>query len=113
MEVKVIAQMDNTIDSTFESANRIYDINGLSPTIPTCSGGGIQPKILVSFQSKQMMIVAMRGRNPDNPTDRTKGIYLEQRLEVNLNGLCNCLTSVSKDNLVLEINGNSKDQTGN
>lgn len=113
MEVKVIAQMDNTIDSTFESANRIYDINGLSPTIPTCSGGGIQPKILVSFQSKQMMIVAMRGRNPDNPTDRTKGIYLEQRLEVNLNGLCNCLTRVSKDNLVLEIYGNSKDKASN
>ena len=46
MEVKVIAQMDNTIDHTFESANRIYDIQGLSPTIPTCGGGNIQPKIL-------------------------------------------------------------------
>lgn len=46
MEVKVIAQMDNLIDHTFESANRIYDINGIAPTIPTCGGGGIQPKIL-------------------------------------------------------------------
>ena len=46
MKVKIIAQMDNTIDHTFESANRIYDINGLAPTIPTCGGGGIQPKIL-------------------------------------------------------------------
>jgi hypothetical protein len=46
MEVKVIAQMDNTIDNTFESANRIYDIYGIAPTIPTCGGGGIQPKIL-------------------------------------------------------------------
>lgn len=46
MEVKVIAQMDNTIDHTFESANRIYGVMGLSPTIPTCGGGGIQPKIL-------------------------------------------------------------------
>ena len=46
MEVKVIAQMDNTIDHTFESANRIYDTNGIAPTIPTCGGGGIQPKIL-------------------------------------------------------------------
>ena len=46
MEVIVIAQMDNTIDHTFESANRIYSVNGIAPTIPTCGGGGIQPKIL-------------------------------------------------------------------
>lgn len=38
-EVKVIGQMDNTIDHTFESANRVYDEKGLSPTIPTCAGG--------------------------------------------------------------------------
>lgn len=47
-------------------------------------------------------IVAMRGRNPTNPSDRTPGIELEQTLEVNQNGTTNCLTSVQKDNLVLE-----------
>ena len=46
MEVKVIGQMDNTIDHTFESANRVYDKNGLSPTINCCGGGGLQPKII-------------------------------------------------------------------
>lgn len=49
--------------------------------------------------------VAMRGRNPDNPSDRTPGIYMEQRLEVKEDGICNCLTSVGKDALVLEIHG--------
>lgn len=44
--VEVIGQMDNTIDNTFESANRVYSDNGLCPTIPTCGGGGVQPKIL-------------------------------------------------------------------
>lgn len=44
--VEVIGQMDNTIDNTFESANRVYSDSGLSPTIPTCGGGGLQPKIL-------------------------------------------------------------------
>lgn len=44
----------------------------------------------------------MRGRNPTNPSDRTPGIELEQTLEVNQNGTTNCLTSVQKDNLVLE-----------
>lgn len=31
--------------------------------------------------------VASRGRNPDNPSDRTKGIYLEQRFEINWGGV--------------------------
>ena len=47
--------------------------------------------------------VAMRGRNPTNPTCRKPGIELEQRLEINMNGICNCLTTVQKDNMVLEI----------
>ena len=190
MEVKVIGQMDNTIDHTFESANRVYDVRGVAPTINTCGGGGLQPKILESVNELGFMdngtgkhqsntvydenalcpnittihgggtqqikilsdnsipkclnpkggrsgidglqpsvqdrvysvggistsittsfmpsiledktIVAMRVRNPTNPSDRTPGIELEQTLEVNQNGTTNCLTSVQKDNLVLE-----------
>lgn len=45
-DVKVIGQMDNTIDHTFESANRVYDVGGIAPTMNTCGGGGLQPKIL-------------------------------------------------------------------
>lgn len=97
MEVKVIGQMDNTIDHTFESANRVYDVGGVSPTINTCGGGGLQPKIL-----EDKTIVAMRGRNPDNPSDRMVGSPTEQRLEPNSQGICNTLTSVQKDNLVME-----------
>uniref|UniRef100_A0AAU8B853 Cytosine specific methyltransferase n=1 Tax=Dulem virus 39 TaxID=3145757 RepID=A0AAU8B853_9CAUD len=48
------------------------------------------------------VIVAMRGRNPDNPSDRTAGSPTEQRLEPNSQGICNTLTSVQKDNMVLE-----------
>lgn len=134
MEVKVIGQMDNTLDHTFESANRVYDVGGVSPTINTCGGGGLQPKILeepkiqilgnyqpsehdasrvvspngISTAVKEnhgtvtATIVAMRGRNPENPSDRTIGSPTEQRLEPNSQGLCNTLTSVQKDNLVME-----------
>lgn len=153
MEVKVIGQMDNTIDHTFESANRVYDVGGVSPTINTCGGGGLQPKILEDAQAIRMVrtekgkalrkdyesgivhhgfnehremelredgvsntlstvqkdnyiceksIVAMRGRNPENPSDRTVGSPTEQRLEPNSQGICNTLTSVQKDNLVME-----------
>lgn len=45
-DVKIIGQMDNTIDHTFESANRVYDIGGVAPTMNTCGGGGLQPKII-------------------------------------------------------------------
>lgn len=47
-------------------------------------------------------IVAMRGQNPDNPTSRKAGLPTEQRLEPNNEGISNCLTSVTKDNLVME-----------
>lgn len=58
-------------------------------------------------------VVASRGRNPQNPNDRTKGIYLEQRFEVNWGGYCNTLTSVLKDNYVLEIYGEDRHKTSN
>lgn len=72
-------------------AGNVYDDEMLSPTIRTYQGGNQQP-----------MIVAMRGRNPDNPSDRTAGSPTEQRLEPNSQGICNTLTSVQKDNMVLE-----------
>lgn len=91
-EIKVIG----SLDSKFESINRIYDIGGVSPTLSTMQGGNQEPKIL------ERQIVAMRGRNPDNPSDRTVGAPTRQRLELNYKGMCNTLTSVQKDNMVLE-----------
>ena len=129
-----------SLESKFESTNRIYDVGGCSPTLSTMQGGNQEPKILEAKQLGFMdngtgkhqsntvydenalcpnittvdgggtqqikvcesQIVAMRGRNPDNPSDRTTGSLTEQRLEVNTQGTSNCLTSVQKDNLVLE-----------
>ena len=56
----------------------------------------------IGAHKDNMCIVAMRGRNPDNPSDRTAGSPTEQRLKVNMQGTSNCLTSVQKDNLLLE-----------
>ena len=47
-------------------------------------------------------IVASRGRNPENPSDRTTGSPTEQRLEANTNGTTNTITTVAKDNYVIE-----------
>jgi len=49
-------------------------------------------------------IVEMRGRNPDNPSDRTTGAPTRQRLEPKTDGKTNALTSVQKDNLVMQLN---------
>ena len=57
---------------------------------------------LTSVRKDNMVCVAMRGRNLENPSDRTPGVHTEQRLEVNQNGTSNTLTSVQKDNLVME-----------
>lgn len=47
-------------------------------------------------------IAASRGRNPDNPNDRTAGIDTVQRLEIKADGTSNTLTTIQKDNLVVE-----------
>lgn len=93
MKVKQLGNMDADREN-FKNpqCGRVYDSSGLSPTITTCQGGQREPKI----------IVAMSGRNPDNPSDRTAGSQTEQRLEPNSLGICNTLTSVQKDNMVPE-----------
>lgn len=77
-------------------AGNVWDKNYISPSLTTMQGGMREPMIV----DKQ--IVAMRGRNPDNPSDRTVGGPTEQRLEPNTQDMSNCLTSVQKDNLVME-----------
>lgn len=140
IEVMADVNVIGSLESKFESTNRIYDVEGCSPTLSTMQGGNQEPKILEAKQLGFMdngtgkhqsntvydenalcpnittvegggtqqikvcesQIVAMRGRNPDNPSDRALGSLTEQRLEVNMQGISNCLTSAQKDNLLLE-----------
>lgn len=80
-------------DKTHEQSGRVYDENGIGPTIHTMGGGNQEPKIAIG---------AIRGRNPENPTSRQSGLPTQQMLEVNENGTSNCLTTVQKDNVVIE-----------
>ena len=53
---------------------------------------------------KYYYIIASRGRDPNNPSDRSAGNpNLVQRLEINKTGFSNCITSVAKDNWLLEV----------
>lgn len=95
LEAKQLGFMDNGTGK--HQSNTVYDENALCPNITTIEGGGTQ-QIKICTESQ---IVAMRGRNPDNPSDRTVGSPTEQRLEPNTQGMCNSLTTVQKDNMVL------------
>lgn len=92
--MKKVKQLGNIYNDSvgLGYAGNVWDKEELCPTLTTMQGGGREP----------MIIVSMRGRNPDNPSDSTPGITTEQRLEPNSEGLCNTLTTVQKDNLVLE-----------
>ncbi len=72
----------------------VVSAEGVAPT--HTAGHGNTPKIIDPF------ICASRGRNPENPSDRRAGIPTEQRLEPNFSGCSNTLTTVQKDNYVLE-----------
>ncbi len=52
-------------------------------------------------QDKSPISCALRGRNPENPSDRKAGIELDQTLELGTD-IANCITTVQKDSLVAE-----------
>lgn len=76
-------------DGSRHQAGSIYDPNGVCATLSTMQGGNQEP-----------IIVASRGRNLENPSGRSAGQKLEQRLEPNRQGITNTITSVQKDNYV-------------
>lgn len=143
-----------------DAIKRVYDAEGLSPTLTTMGGGNREPKIIdpqgrlnkvntpkdyaptlraqdhgnppmaiiddtyanrdarvyeeyspalrserSGLKVTEPFIAASRGRNPENPSDRTVGAPTEQRLEPKFDGTTNTLTSVQKDNYVVEPQG--------
>lgn len=94
-----IKQLGNLLPDNRKFTNpqcgRVYDPEGLAPTLNTMQGGSREPKIIEPIIRRSI------GRNPENPSDRTAGAPTEQRLEPNSQGISNTLTTVQKDNYVL------------
>ena len=86
---------------------RVSSTDGISPTLTT-RPEGFKTAVLAVVESsdihdnKDVFIAASRGRNPKNPSDRTVGSPTEQRLEINKQGTSNTITTVQKDNYVIE-----------
>jgi DNA (cytosine-5)-methyltransferase 1 len=89
-EIKVVG---NYMPSNHD-ASRVVDIDGIAPTVK-------ENHVTVTAIAEPF-VVASRGRNPENPSDRTTGAPTEQRLEPNFSGCTNTITSVQKDNYVCE-----------
>ena len=99
MKVKQLGNIVNTGNFSNPQRGRIYSTDGICPALVTVTGGGLEHKIL---ESKEQIIVASRRRDVDGGT--------EQKLEPNLDGISNSLTTVEKDNYVMEKIGYAIDQ---
>lgn len=108
----------------YESDRRVFGTYGLAPTVRAVAGMGGNKELKIAEEQivsgadrtggrgsvdrhswdlvTEPVICASRGRNPDNPSDRTAGCDTEQRIEFNESGTSNCLSTVQKDNYVAE-----------
>ena len=80
---------------------RVQEGGKVSPTLTAAS----QDICYIDYKDEAVelpCICASRGRNPENPSDRTPGAPTEQRLEFNTKGTSNAITTVQKDNYVVE-----------
>lgn len=99
-----MAGIGDSIDIAYVEQNRRRGRvqKGIAHTLVT--SGNEQAVVVPADDNINPFIVASRGRNPENPSDRTVGVPTTQHLEANSQGLCNTLTTVQKDNYVCEPN---------
>lgn len=100
-------RVQNLVDSGKISGDKVEYIDAYNQSVSDLCG-----TIRTTIDTSCMMFVtepkscAMRGRNPENPSDRNPGIPTEQRIEMG-GDVANCLTTVQKDSLVVEPNDSS------
>ena len=121
-QIEVVGQMvGGKWETSYALSRQVYDPEGIAPTQVAAAGAGgnNETKIIVddlypnrvreyhetcpTLRSGRegFKVVAMRGRNPENPSDRTPGIPTQQRLEPRKDDLTNTITTCQKDNLVM------------
>lgn len=100
------------VNTYLEKHRRQIVVHNTMPRSSKTGKGGTEPLsrndgktyCLDTGQTNAIQIVAMRGRNPENTSDRTKGCPTKQMLEAREDGKTNCITTVQKDNLVYTAN---------
>ena len=77
---------------------RVYAPEGKSPSLCASSGGNLEPKVLV----KGARMVGRRLDASGTRKDHDKSIVIKQMIEVRDDDKTNCLTTVTKDSILLE-----------
>jgi DNA (cytosine-5)-methyltransferase 1 len=97
-------KVNSATSKGYEEATEGDSINFSVPNSQTRRGrvGKGVAQTLDTACNQGVMIGAFRGRNPNNASDRTTGAPTEQRLEINQQGTSNTITTVQKDNVVVD-----------
>jgi DNA (cytosine-5)-methyltransferase 1 len=100
---KSVKQIGTKLDSNSGTQpyqqDRVYDADGI---VPALNQG--KSDLIIKEAVVEPIVGAIRGRNPHNPNDNSKGIEYKQRLELNKNRESNCLTSDVTMNMVIQPN---------
>lgn len=80
----------------------------INPEVGSCLFASMHKVARGMDMVEQPFIAASRGRNISNPSDRTPGNIVEQRLEPKLDGTSNTISTVQKDNYVCVKNATKK-----
>ena len=77
--------------SKYESSNRIYSQEGISPTIKTMQGGNLQPKVAIKENTKKGYEVATEGDsiNLEQPNSKTRRGRVGKQVAQTLTTSCN------------------------
>jgi DNA (cytosine-5)-methyltransferase 1/DNA (cytosine-5)-methyltransferase 3A len=81
-----------------QSIKRVYHEDGKAPTLTTMGGGHREPKVLV----KGARMVGRRLDASGTRKDNDKSIPIKQMIEVRDDDKTNCLTTVTKDSILVE-----------
>ena len=81
-----------------QSIKRVYHEEGKAPTLTTMGGGHREPKVLV----KGARMVGRRLDSTGTRKDHDKSIPIKQMIEVRDDDKTNCLTTVTKDSILVE-----------
>lgn len=76
-----VAQMYGTHKESKPQAGRIYSVNGVSPTMDTCSGGNRMPKIMIKNNTKQGYLDAYEGDGVYTNTSTKRGTVQKDMIQ--------------------------------
>ena len=96
-----VGQAEEYAHYNYRATKEVYHMDGKAPTLLTMQGGNREPKV-ATYSAKGGRIVNRRIDANGVRKDYQMDLPLEPQVEVRLDDKTNCLTTVQKDNVVVE-----------